>query len=68
MTQDWLDNADVQVENQGKRFYLQIDGNDIVSITDIDREAGTALVTVHKSTHPDADTAWQGWVNIKERQ
>jgi hypothetical protein len=44
-------------------WYLQVDGNDIISITDV-MDDGTAIVTVHSSTHPNATTAWQGTVNV----
>jgi hypothetical protein len=46
---------------------LQVDGNDIVSITDVMTD-GKAHVVVWASSHPDSAIAWEGFVNVRERQ
>lgn len=45
---------------------LQVDGNDVVSISDV-RTDGTAHIIVWASSHPDSVIAWEGYVNVRER-
>lgn len=53
---------------KGTGFALQVDGNDLVHVTDIDRETGQALVRVFTSTDPDAAVLFEGTVNVLERR
>lgn len=46
---------------------LQVDGNDVVSISDV-RTDGKAHIIVWASSHPDSTIAWEGYVNVRERQ
>jgi len=46
---------------------LQFDGNDLVHVTDIDRDTGDATVYVFSSSHPDATVLFTGRVNVLER-
>ncbi|MFE6966839.1 hypothetical protein ACFVAJ_17145 [Agromyces sp. NPDC057679] len=43
---------------------LQVEGNDLVSVTDIDWETGGAWIKVYESTHPDAAIIFEGRVNL----
>lgn len=45
---------------------LQVDGNDIVSITGV-QDDGYAHITVYASSHPDSPMAWSGTINVRER-
>lgn len=46
---------------------LQVDGNDMVAISDV-MEDGSAHVVVWKTSHPDSTVAWEGFVNVRERK
>lgn len=46
---------------------LQVDGNDVVSISDVMTD-GSAHVVVWKTSHPDSTVAWEGSINVRERQ
>lgn len=56
---DWLDSHGVA---------FQVDGQDLVHITDIDSETGIATVTVFSSSHPDATVLFTGEINVLERK
>jgi len=58
---------DWRVEDEGSEVYLQVDGNDVVTIGDVGDD-GTARIWVWASSHPDADKAWEGVVNVRERK
>lgn len=47
--------------------YLQADGNDLVSITDVD-DNGWGTITVFTSSDPNATVQWQGRINVRERR
>jgi hypothetical protein len=51
-----------------KAVSFQIDGNDLVSVIDIDRETGDAEIVVWESTASDAAVAWRGRVNLLAHQ
>jgi hypothetical protein len=61
----WRINLEADSDWQDGNLYFQIDGNDVMSITDIDTETGDAIVIVHASTHPNATTLFTGHINIK---
>lgn len=58
---DWATDED---GNNGVQ--LQVDGNDVVSITDV-MDDGKAHIIVWASSHPDSTIAWEGFVNVRER-
>lgn len=58
---------DWTVDDEGAEVHLQVDGHDVVTLGDIG-EDGTARVWVWASSHPDSVTAWEGVVNVRERQ
>lgn len=47
-----------------KAVRFQIDGNDLVSVVDIDWTSGSARVLVFASTHENADVIFEGHVNV----
>jgi hypothetical protein len=47
----------------GESIGFQIDGNDLIQITDIHTD-GTAHVRVFTSTDPDASVLFEGTVNV----
>lgn len=59
---DWRTDED---GNNGVQ--LQVDGNDVVSITDVMTD-GKAHIIVWASSHPDSVIAWEGTINVRERQ
>lgn len=64
----WLDRIEVGIDwIKSSGFAVQVDGMDLVHVTDIDAETGTALVRVFASTHPDAAVMFEAVINLRER-
>jgi hypothetical protein len=55
------------VDMDGDSAQLQVDGHDIVSISDV-RTDGKAHIIVWATSHPDSTIVWEGYVNVRERQ
>lgn len=55
------------VDTDGDSAQLQVDGNDVVSISHISTN-GKAHIIVWATSHPDSTIAWEGYVNVRERQ
>lgn len=53
---DWMGRNDV---------CFQVEGSDIVHVTEIDSETGEARITVFASTHPEAEVIFRGTVNLR---
>jgi hypothetical protein len=49
----------------GRSAILQVDGNDLVHIADIDKDTGTARITVFESSHEHAEVLYRGVVNVR---
>ncbi len=56
--------VELDVHGYGKGAALQVDGNDLVHITDIDPGDGTARVTVFASSRETASPLWAGAVSL----
>lgn len=64
----WLEHVEVGIDwLKYTGFAVQVDGLDIVHVTDIDEETGTAVVRVFSSTHPDATVLFEAVLNLRER-
>jgi hypothetical protein len=65
----WFDELDPGTDwYDGDSLAFQIDGHDLVHVSDINRETGVATIRVFTSTHPDAPVLFEGTVNVKERK
>jgi hypothetical protein len=56
--------VELDIHGYGKGAALQIDGNDLVHLTDISPDDGTARLTVFASSHEKAPILWAGTVNL----
>ncbi len=56
--------VELDVHGYGKGAALQIDGNDLVHLTDISPDDGTARLTIFASSHEKAPILWTGTVNL----
>ena len=56
--------VEAEVNGYGQGVALQIDGNDLVHINEIDTEQGTATLTVFMSTAETAPVLWTGTVDL----
>jgi hypothetical protein len=64
----WLDDLEAAIDwMKYTGFAVQIEGHDIVHITDIDQDTGAATIRVFTSTHPDAAVLFEGVINVRER-
>lgn len=70
MSEPVIEDGDLSwdVDDQGNDgAILQVDGSDVVSISDVTMD-GRSHVIVWASSHPDSTIAWEGWINVRERQ
>jgi hypothetical protein len=56
--------VELDVHCYGKGAAVQVDGNDLVHLTDIGPDDGTARVTVYSSGHETAPVLWTGTVSL----
>ena len=70
MTETWIDEGELDfiAEPYDGGVALQVNGNDLVHITDADDETGWAHITVFTSSDPNAIILFEGQINVRERR